>query len=101
MLAHRGKLAKIEGLPARSADWALVFCLRVATLLCRSRVDVPVPRLGARSTDSGFQLALAAGWLDEHPLTAAASRPKPRTGARWGCEFDVRSLAADKAQAAG
>jgi exopolyphosphatase/guanosine-5'-triphosphate,3'-diphosphate pyrophosphatase len=101
VLAHRGKLAKIEGLPARSADWALVFCLRVATLLCRSRVDVPVPRLGARSTDSGFQLALAAGWLDEHPLTAAAFEAEAEDWRAVGLRFDVRSLAADKAQAAG
>jgi exopolyphosphatase/guanosine-5'-triphosphate,3'-diphosphate pyrophosphatase len=70
VLAHRGKLAKIDGLPARSPDWALVFCLRVAALLCRSRVDVPLARVGARATDSGFQLQLPAGWLDEHPLSA-------------------------------
>ncbi len=101
VLAHRGKLAKIEGLPARSPDWALVFCLRVAALLCRSRVDVPMPRLGARSTDSGFQLALAAGWLDEHPLTAAALEAEAEDWRAVGLKFDVRSLAAEKAQATG
>ena len=101
VLAHRGKLAKIEGLPARSADWALVFCLRVAALLCRSRVDLPVPRLGAKSTDTGFQLALRAGWLDEHPLTAAALEAEAEDWRAVGLRFDVRSLPADRAQAAG
>jgi exopolyphosphatase/guanosine-5'-triphosphate,3'-diphosphate pyrophosphatase len=101
VLAHRGKLAKIEGLPARSPDWALVFCLRVAALLCRSRVEVPVPRLGARATDSGFQLALAAGWLDERPLTAAALEAEAEDWRAVGLRFDVRSLAADRAQATG
>ena len=101
VLAHRGKLAKIEGLPARSPDWALVFCLRVAALLCRSRVDAPAPRLGARSTDSGFQLALGAGWLEQHPLTAAALEAEAEDWRAVGLRFDVRSLAADKAQATG
>jgi len=100
VLAHRGKLAKIEGLPARSPDWALVFCLRVAALLCRSRTDVPVPRLGARATDGGFQLLLAAGWLDEHPLTAAALEAEAEDWRAVGLRFDVRT-AADKAQATG
>ena len=101
VLAHRGKLAKIEGLPARSADWALIFCLRVASLLYRSRVELALPRLAARATDSGFQLALPAGWLDEHPLTAAALESEAEDWRAVGLRFDTRSLAATRAQAAG
>jgi len=101
VLAHRGKLAKIEGLPARSPDWALVFCLRLAVLLCRSRVDVPLARVGARATDSGFQLQLPAGWLDEHPLSAAAIEAEAEDWRAVGTRFDVRALAAERAQAAG
>ena len=100
-LAHRGKLAKIDGLPARSADWALVFCLRIAALLCRSRVDVPLPRLGARAIAGGFQLALPAGWLEEHPLTAAALEAEAEDWRAVGLRFDVRTLPADRAQVAG
>ena len=101
VLAHRGKLAKIEGLPARSPDWALVFCLRVAALLYRSRVDVSLPRIAARATDSGFSLGLPAGWLDAHPLTAAALESEAEDWRAVGLRFDVRALAADRAQAAG
>ena len=64
-------------------------------------MDVPLPRLGARPTDSGFQLGLAAGWLDEHPLTAAALEAESEDWRAVGLRFDVRSLAVDKAQAAG
>jgi exopolyphosphatase / guanosine-5'-triphosphate,3'-diphosphate pyrophosphatase len=101
VLAHRGKLAKIEGLPAQNPDWALVFCLRVAALVYRSRVELPVPRLAARATDSGFQLAVAGNWLDEHPLTAAALESEAEDWRTVGVRFDVRPLAADRAQAAG
>ncbi|MGH8682374.1 MAG: exopolyphosphatase [Burkholderiales bacterium] len=101
VLAHRGKLAKIEGLPARSPDWALVFCLRVAALVYRSRVELPVPRLAARATDSGFQLAVAADWLDAHPLTAAALESEAEDWRTVGMRFDVRPLAADRAHATG
>jgi exopolyphosphatase/guanosine-5'-triphosphate,3'-diphosphate pyrophosphatase len=100
VLAHRGKLAKIEGLPAGSADWALVFCLRVAALVYGSRVDRPLPRLAARATDGGFQLALAGSWLDEHPLTAAALESEAEDWRTVGMRFDVRALSADRTRAA-
>jgi exopolyphosphatase/guanosine-5'-triphosphate,3'-diphosphate pyrophosphatase len=101
VLAHRGKLAKIEGLPARSPDWPLVLCLRVAALVYRSRVELPIPRLAARATDSGFQLAVAGNWLDEHPLTAAALESEAEDWRAVGMRFDVRPLAADRARATG
>ncbi len=101
VLAHRGKLAKLEGLPARSPDWALVFCLRVATLFYRSRLDVELPRLGARATDSGFQLVLPAAWLEAHPLTASALESEAEEWRQVGLKFDVRPAVVERAQAAG
>jgi exopolyphosphatase/guanosine-5'-triphosphate,3'-diphosphate pyrophosphatase len=101
VLAHRGKLSKIEGLPARSPDWALVFCLRVASLVYRSRVDVQLPRIACKVTDSGYQLSVPASWLDEHPLTAAALEAEAEEWRAVGLRFDVRTLAADRVQAAG
>jgi len=101
VLAHRGKLAKIEGLPARSADWAPIFCLRVAAMFYRSRVEFALPRITCAATDSGFQIALPSGWLDEHRLTAAALEQEAEAWRAVGMRFDVRPLAADRAQAIG
>lgn len=100
VLAHRGKLAKIEGLPARSPDWALVLCLRVAALFHRSRVEIELPRIAARATDSGYQLAVPAQWLEAHPLTAAALEAEAEEWRNVGLRFDVRAQA-ERAQAAG
>jgi exopolyphosphatase / guanosine-5'-triphosphate,3'-diphosphate pyrophosphatase len=74
VLAHRGKLSKqeLQGLPAGSADWSLIFSLRLAALLCRSRTDVSPPGMVCRITDEGFLLEVPAGWLEQHPLTEAA-----------------------------
>ncbi len=100
VLAHRGKLAKIEGLPARSPDWALVFCLRVAALFYRSRIEVELPRIAARATDGGYQLAVPGQWLEAHPLTAAALEAEAEEWRNVGLRFDVRAPA-ERAQAAG
>jgi exopolyphosphatase/guanosine-5'-triphosphate,3'-diphosphate pyrophosphatase len=71
VLAHRGKLSKIESLPARSVDWMQIVSIRLAALLCKTRTaeTLPVPHL--RQTEDGFTLALDRNWLDGHPLTEA------------------------------
>ncbi|HSD53729.1 MAG TPA: exopolyphosphatase [Burkholderiales bacterium] len=101
VLAHRGKLSKIDGLPARSPDWALVFSLRVAALVYRSRVDLELPRIGCKASDSGYQLAVPAAWLEANPLTATALEAEAEEWRAVGLRFDVRVQAADRAQAAG
>jgi exopolyphosphatase/guanosine-5'-triphosphate,3'-diphosphate pyrophosphatase len=102
VLAHRGKLAKIEGLPVRSGDWQLVFALRIAALLYRSRLEFPLPEFHCRSTDSGFQLTLPEAWLEAHPLSAAALEAEAEEWRTLGVRLEVRPLAATgKAQAAG
>jgi len=101
VLAHRGKLGKLEGISASSSDWTLVFCLRIAALFYRSRVDVELPHIACKSTDSGYQLALPNDWLEAHPLTAAALERESEDWRAVGLRFDVRAAAVDRARAAG
>src|SRR5512134_1060861 len=55
VLAHRGKLGKVqEGL--EGADWKLVFALRLASLILRSRTDAPLPFLRVAADSGGFAL---------------------------------------------
>jgi exopolyphosphatase/guanosine-5'-triphosphate,3'-diphosphate pyrophosphatase len=100
VLAHRGKLGKMEGLPAKSADWLLVFALRVAAVLYRARVDFDLPPIGSRATDAGFVLTLPPGWLDDHPLTAAALEAEADEWRALGMGLELRGAAAGKAEAA-
>jgi len=101
VLAHRGKLAKLEGLPARSPDWLLVFCLRLAALFYRRRTDTALPPIGCRVTGSGFQLMLPAAWLEAHPLTASALEAECDDWRAVGLKLEVVPLAGAKAQASG
>lgn len=100
VLAHRGKLGKMEGLPAKSADWLLVFALRVAAAVYRARVDFDLPPIGCRATDAGFVLTLPPGWLEDHPLTAAALEGEAEEWRALGLRLDLRGAGTGKAEAA-
>jgi exopolyphosphatase/guanosine-5'-triphosphate,3'-diphosphate pyrophosphatase len=72
VLAHRGKLTKLTDLSPVPGEWEQVFCLRLASLFCRSRTDVDLPLLGCEMTESGFRLSLPESLLETRPLSAAA-----------------------------
>jgi exopolyphosphatase/guanosine-5'-triphosphate,3'-diphosphate pyrophosphatase len=100
VLAHRGKLAKLESLAHGSADWGLIFCLRMAVLFYRSRTNRSLPGMVCRATGAGYQLALPPGWLDEHPLTAAALDSETDEWRGVGLRLDVKALPAEKLRTA-
>ncbi|MGQ0511819.1 MAG: Ppx/GppA phosphatase family protein [Betaproteobacteria bacterium] len=72
VLAHRGKLAKVRDEGFDGPDWQLVFALRIAALLLRSRADLKLPPFRVAGDEAGFALDLPQAWLDENPLSAAA-----------------------------
>lgn len=67
VLGHAGKLGKLT--QTRDLDWRLLFCLRLAVLLCRRRIDVATPMLAVREHDGGFEVRLSHSWVDDNPLT--------------------------------
>ena len=72
VLAHRGKLRKMQDAGLEGVDWKLVFALRIAALILRSRQDVKLPFLRVAADSGGFAIDLPQSWLDENPLSAAA-----------------------------
>jgi exopolyphosphatase/guanosine-5'-triphosphate,3'-diphosphate pyrophosphatase len=72
VLAHRGKLGKIQDAGLEGADWKLVFALRTAALILRPRSDLRLPFLRVAADAGGFAIDLPQSWLDENPLSAAA-----------------------------
>ena len=93
VLAHRGKLTKLDELPERSADWELIFALRLAALFCLSRRELGPPALTCKSSKNGFQLTLPRVWLDEHPMTEAALEQETEEWGALGVKLEVRPLA--------
>jgi exopolyphosphatase/guanosine-5'-triphosphate,3'-diphosphate pyrophosphatase len=72
VLAHRGKLGKIQDAGLDGADWKLVFALRTASLILRRRADLRLPFLRVAADSGGFAIDLPQSWLEENPLSAAA-----------------------------
>src|SRR3954467_6252520 len=72
VLAHRGKLRKMQDAGLEGSDWKLVFALRIAALILRSRTDARLPFLRVAADAGGFAIDLPQSWLDENALSAAA-----------------------------
>jgi exopolyphosphatase/guanosine-5'-triphosphate,3'-diphosphate pyrophosphatase len=99
VLAHRGKLTKVQDAGLEGSDWMLVFALRIATLLARSRTDVRVPHLSVSMDDAGFALALPQAWLDENPLSADALESEAGYWKAVGMKLAVNALSEKKVAA--
>jgi exopolyphosphatase / guanosine-5'-triphosphate,3'-diphosphate pyrophosphatase len=67
VLGHAGKLGKLA--QARDIDWTLLFCLRLAALLQRRRVDVGLPGIHVTAANGGFEVRLPSEWVASNPLT--------------------------------
>ncbi|MFZ4538695.1 exopolyphosphatase [Propionivibrio sp.] len=90
LLGQRGKLEKIPLTPASDAAWRLVFCLRLAALLHRSRDDQPLPVIFVKQSGTGFQIELPADWLLANPLSAAALEDETLIWQRIGLVLRIR-----------
>ncbi len=91
VLAHRGKLEKVYSASADTRDWPLIFCLRLAALLHRSREDFTEMPLRLERVAQGYVLHAQAEWLSGSPLTAASLHEEQRLWASVGTELKLRT----------
>jgi exopolyphosphatase/guanosine-5'-triphosphate,3'-diphosphate pyrophosphatase len=96
VLAHRGKLSKLQDAALESADWKLVFALRLASLILRSRTDARLPFLRVAADAGGFAIDLPQSWLDESPLSAAALEAEADHWKSVGMKLQVSGLSERK-----
>ena len=98
LLGQRGKLEKITvqsaGDSAGDSLWRLVFCIRLAALLHRSRDDQSLPSFLATQTAGRFQLDFPATWLAGNLLSAAALTDEVSIWQRVGFSLQLRPCAA-------
>jgi exopolyphosphatase/guanosine-5'-triphosphate,3'-diphosphate pyrophosphatase len=91
--AHRRSLNKItKSIEQDEMDWEMVFALRIAALLHRSRSDIALPPLQARRQGKKFRLTLDSGWLGRNPLTVTALHDEIREWDKIGFELKVPGL---------
>jgi len=96
VLAHRGKLGKMQDEGLEGSDWTLVFALRIAALVLRNRTDARFPLLRVAGDEAGYALDLPQAWLEENPLAAAALDTETESWKAVGMKFSVNSLSEKK-----
>jgi exopolyphosphatase/guanosine-5'-triphosphate,3'-diphosphate pyrophosphatase len=84
-LAHRGRLEKLRAQLREPKDQALVMSLRLATLFCRNRSGVQLPKMQGHFSGTKFHLSLESGWLTQNPLSETALQEE---AAQWK-ELDI------------
>ncbi|MGH8704683.1 MAG: exopolyphosphatase [Burkholderiales bacterium] len=96
VLAQRGKLGKIQDAGLEGGDWALVFALRIAALVLRSRAETRFPLLRVAGDEAGYALDLPQAWLEENPMTAAALESETERWKAIGIKLAVNGLSEKK-----
>ncbi len=94
LLGQRGKLEKLPAQSATDPIWRLVFCLRLSSLLHRSRDDEGLPVFFVRQSGTGFQVELPADWLAGNPLSAAALNEESLLWQRAGSVLKIKRRSA-------
>src|SRR3989441_1810423 len=72
VLAHRGKLSEVQDAGLEGAGWKLVFALRTASLILRSRTDLKLPFLRVAADAGGFAIRPLQPLLHRDPASPAA-----------------------------
>jgi len=90
VLAHRGKLERVQTSLSEPRDSVLIFCMRLAALFHRARDDAPMPGMLAAVTERGFKLTVDDDWLGASPLTATALEEEARQWAGLDMELRLR-----------
>jgi len=96
VLAHRGKLSKVQDAGFEGSDWKLVFALRMASLILRSRTDAKLPFLRVAADAGGFAIDLPQSWLDENALSATALEAETDYWKAVGMKLAVSGLSDKK-----
>ena len=96
VLAHRGKLSKMEDSALEGMDWALVFALRIACLVLRNRTDARVPLVRVAGDEAGYVIDLPLAWLEENPLAEEALETESERWKAVGMKFAVHGLSEKK-----
>jgi exopolyphosphatase/guanosine-5'-triphosphate,3'-diphosphate pyrophosphatase len=90
VLAHRGKLEKVQADGIENGDWNLVFALRLASALLRRRTRVRLPAFRVLAGDARHSIELPKSWLARNALTAAALESEAQQWEAVGRQLLVR-----------
>jgi len=88
LIGHTGKLGKLATNPGFQ-DWRMLFCLRLAQVLCRGRSDANLPKVKVSDDDGSYLVSLSREWADAHPLTEFSLQKEAAEWERIGRTYQV------------
>lgn len=89
LIGHAGKLGKLVN-NGNFKDWRMLFCLRLAQVLCRGRNDGDFPKVKISEHDGSYAVSLSKDWADEHPLTEFSLRKEAAEWERVGRSYKLQ-----------
>jgi exopolyphosphatase / guanosine-5'-triphosphate,3'-diphosphate pyrophosphatase len=89
VLAHTGKLGKVQSSVKSHEQWVAILCLRMAALLCRRREEIE--HVGVSVSMKGTSIIATANedWLAKHPLTDFSLHAEEEEWRRVGMTFEL------------
>jgi exopolyphosphatase/guanosine-5'-triphosphate,3'-diphosphate pyrophosphatase len=88
LIGHTGKLGKLAN-NTSFADWRMLFCIRLAQVLCRGRSDVNLPKVKVSEHNGAYLVSLSNEWAKEHPLTEFSLQKEAAEWERIGRPYSI------------
>jgi exopolyphosphatase/guanosine-5'-triphosphate,3'-diphosphate pyrophosphatase len=88
LIGHTGKLGKLANNSSFS-DWRMLFCLRLAQVLCRGRSDGNLPKVKVSEGDGSYSVSLSEEWTKGHPLTEFSLEKEAAEWERIGRPYSI------------
>jgi len=88
LIGHTGKLGKLAN-NASFSDWRMLFCVRLAQVLCRGRSDTNLPKVKVSEHNGNYLVSLSKDWAKEHPLTEFSLQKEAAEWERIGRPYSV------------
>ena len=88
LIGHTGKLGKLAN-NASFSDWRMIFCIRLAQVLCRGRSDINLPRVKVSEHNGAYLVSLSNEWAKEHPITEFSLQKEAAEWERIGRPYSI------------
>ena len=88
LIGHTGKLGKLAN-NASFSDWRMLFCIRLAQVLCRGRSDINLPKVKVSEHNGAYLVSLSNDWAKEHPLTEFSLQKEAAEWERIGRLYSI------------
>lgn len=89
VMAHTGKLSKVQPEVKTREQWVAILALRLAVLLCRRREELHRLALSVSVKGTSIVTKVDRAWLEQHPLTDYSLHGEEDEWQKVGFQFEL------------